>query len=60
MKEFLDNPILAPYDAQGDKKASGEDADGMVGAETAREDNIAARMSDAKKANCEVIGKRLL
>ena len=61
MKEFLDNPLLANYDANnGDKKASGEDIEFQVGAETAREDNIAARLTEAKKANCEVIGKRLI
>jgi len=67
MKEFLENPVLAAYDVtninRGDK-AGGLDAHGNIdkgkNEQPSRGDNIAARMSDVKKLNCEAIGKRLL
>ena len=66
LKEFLENPLLASYEVNnnGRGEKAGQDAhhhgDKGKDEETSRGENIAARMSEVKKQNCETVGKRLL
>ena len=56
LRDFLENPLLANYDVSN-LKASDHTHD--KGDESARNENIAARVSSIKKKNCETKGKRL-
>jgi len=63
LHDFLENPLLANYDVSNLKPNEHTHAHAHhehdKGDESARNENIAARVSSIKKKNCETKGKRL-
>ena len=59
LHDFLENPLLANYDVGNLKPSEHHHGEHDKGDESARNENIAARVSSIKKKNCETKGKRL-